>query len=129
MKQRGVDAVMKPLLVVISLLALLAGLASLWTLGSRGPESMPGPSVDVLLDLDLGAEGFGEVVEDRPLRFPADHGAHPEYRGAVGRAADACRLGPRRSRLAAHVGLDRGLVSVACLMPGGRFRGAGGRSV
>ncbi|WP_170164793.1 lipocalin-like domain-containing protein [Thiocapsa rosea] len=76
---------MKPLLVLISLLVLLAGLASLWTLGSRGPESMPTPSLDALLDLDLdlGAEGFAEVVEDRPLRFPEDHGAHPEYRGEL----------------------------------------------
>ncbi|MFB1490287.1 MULTISPECIES: lipocalin-like domain-containing protein [unclassified Thiocapsa] len=74
---------MKPLLVLISLLVLIAGLASLWTLGSRGPESMPGPSVDALLDVDVVAEGFAEIVEDRPLRFPADHGAHPEYRGEL----------------------------------------------
>jgi predicted secreted hydrolase len=74
---------MKRLLVLIGLLVLLAGLASLWTLGSRGPEPMPEPSLDALIDLDLGADGFAEVVEDRPLRFPADHGAHEETRGEV----------------------------------------------
>jgi predicted secreted hydrolase len=83
MKPHGVDAVMKPLFVLIGLLALLAGLASLWTLGSRGPESMPGSSLDALFDLDLGGDGYAEVVEERPLRFPADHGAHPEYRGEL----------------------------------------------
>ncbi|HSO84518.1 lipocalin-like domain-containing protein [Thiocapsa sp.] len=39
--------------------------------------------MEALLDLDLGAEGFAEVVADRPLRFPADHGAHPEFRGEL----------------------------------------------
>ncbi|WP_296805338.1 lipocalin-like domain-containing protein [Thiocapsa sp.] len=74
---------MKPLLILVSLLVLLAGLVSLWTLGSRAPDAIPGPSVDALLDLDFGAEGFTEVAADRPVRFPADHGAHPEYRGEL----------------------------------------------
>ncbi|SDW36868.1 lipocalin-like domain-containing protein [Thiocapsa roseopersicina] len=74
---------MKPLLILVSLLVLLAGVVSLWTLGSRGPDAMPGPSVDALLDFDFGAEGFTEVVADRPVRFPADHGAHPDYRGEL----------------------------------------------
>ncbi|UHD16825.1 lipocalin-like domain-containing protein [Thiocapsa bogorovii] len=74
---------MKPLLVLIGLLALLAGLASLWTLGSRGPESLPGSSLDALFDLDPGADGVVDVVEDKPLHFPADHGAHSEYPGEL----------------------------------------------
>jgi predicted secreted hydrolase len=112
MKRHGVDAAMKPLLILIGLLLLLAGLASLWTLGSRGLVSIPGPSLQALLDLDLGAEGFAEVVEDRPLRFPADHGAHPEYRGELwnlfGQLTDAkggrydFQLGITRLALAAN---------------------------
>ncbi len=30
--------------------------------------------------LGAAAEGFAEVRRDRPLRFPADHGAHPDFR-------------------------------------------------
>ena len=97
---------MKPLWILISLLVLLAGLASLWTLGSRGPESISGPSLDALLDLDLGAEGFAEVVGDSPLRFPADHGAHPESRlelwNLFGRLTDA-----RGGRYDFQLGLSR----------------------
>ena len=44
--------------------------------GAREPPAAPGG----LAVLAAGSEGFAQAAPGRPLRFPADHGAHPNFR-------------------------------------------------
>ncbi len=64
-------------LAFAALLLVLAGLV--WTLWPRPAVQNPdGFSLQGLLGGD--AEGFARAETVRPFRFPADHGAHPDYR-------------------------------------------------
>jgi predicted secreted hydrolase len=74
--------VMKWVALPVVLAAVIIGIGwFLW--GGRGPAvPVSGPSFESLIPSDT--EGFARVaVEDTPLDFPADHGAHPGFRSEL----------------------------------------------
>ncbi len=72
---------MKPLAVVTGLVAvLLLGVAAWWAAG-RAPEPAVEASLAVASALTEGStEGYARATEPRDFTFPADHGAHPDFR-------------------------------------------------
>jgi predicted secreted hydrolase len=76
--------IVRRVLIGISLAAVLALVLLLVVSVARGPRAPAGESVRAALSVAdaLGGDtaGFARVTGPRPFVFPADHGAHPEYR-------------------------------------------------
>lgn len=72
---------MKRSAVVVGVVAaLLLGLAAWWIAG-RDPEPSVDASLAVASALAGGStEGYARAVQPRDFTFPADHGAHPDFR-------------------------------------------------
>jgi len=74
---------MRRIIVVLALVALVAGLAGgVWAV-TRQPAPLGGQaSINVIeaMEGDGGNGNFALVTSVRPFVFPADHGPHPEYR-------------------------------------------------
>jgi predicted secreted hydrolase len=62
---------------LLVLLVLLSGCGEAPPSSSPSPALAPTPITSVL---GLAADGFATVTAPRPFSFPADHGAHPDYR-------------------------------------------------
>src|SRR5215510_2979845 len=78
---------MKRLLIALSAVVLLAALGfplmRSMLIRSMHPgerRQPPAATISVTEALRVTAEGYARATEPRPFAFPADHGAHPEFR-------------------------------------------------
>lgn len=68
-------------LLALALVVVVGALAGLWRHGERaGADAAAGDGLGGLLGPAADAEGFARVTGPAPLRFPEDHGAHPDHR-------------------------------------------------
>ncbi|NNM00071.1 MAG: carotenoid 1,2-hydratase [Gammaproteobacteria bacterium] len=67
----------RPLLVLLAAALLLAALVQ--RLETTGPAAAPNAALSAVMGADDTA-GFTRALAPRQFRFPADHGAHPDFR-------------------------------------------------
>lgn len=66
----------KRILFIVALLLLAGGAAFLYW---RSQQQPPPATEIVALQSSQGSEGFARVTEARAMKFPADHGPHPDF--------------------------------------------------